>query len=186
VWGTYCSPTHKNTVDYNSNPQCFFSFFLLTFPFFFSFFYKIIFFFNFLIFSFIFFSKLFLLILPFKYWPGLNFYFVIFFKILWIAAIFFHLVFLFYFFIFQKYICCFFLMLSWLRIWFCNFFLWNIIDCYSVSLHGFFPSKIIFILFYFLILSWLKITVTICEESTITFLKITVSCYSVFSHMVFL
>ena len=76
-------------------------------------------------------------------------------------------------------------MLSWLRIWFCNFFLWNIVDCYSVSPHGFFPSKIIFILFYFLILSWLKITVTICEESTITFLKITGNCYGVFSHMVF-
>jgi len=56
-----------------------------------------------------------------------------------------------------------------LRIWFCNFFLWNIVDCYSVSPQGFFPSKIIFILFYFLILSWLKITVTICEKNTITF-----------------
>jgi hypothetical protein len=89
------------------------------------------------------------------------------------------------FFIFQNYICPFFLMLSWLRIWFCNFFLWNIVDCYSVSPHGFFPSKIIFILFYFLILRWLKITVTIFEESTIIFLKITVNCYSVFSHMVF-
>jgi hypothetical protein len=99
---------------------------------------------------------------------------------------FFHLVFLFYLFIFQNYICRFFLILSWLRIWFCNFFFWNIVDCYSVSPHGFFPSKIIFILFYFLILSWLKITVTICEENTITFLKITVHCYSVFSHMVFL
>jgi hypothetical protein len=28
-----------------------------------------------------------------------------------------------------------------------------------------------FILFYFLILSWLKITITICEESTVTFLE---------------
>jgi len=68
----------------------------------------------------------------------------------------------------KLYLSIFFLILSWLRIWFCNFFLWNIVDCYSVSPHGFFPSKIIFILFYFLILNWLKITVTICEESTIT------------------
>jgi hypothetical protein len=79
-------PHTQNTVDYNSNPQCFsffFSFFLLTFPSFFSFFFCKIIFFNFLIFSYFFinfFSKLFLLILPFKYWLGLNFYFVIFFK----------------------------------------------------------------------------------------------------------
>jgi hypothetical protein len=39
-----------------------------------------------------------------------------FFKILWISAVFSNIVFLFYFFIFQNYICRFFLILSWLRI----------------------------------------------------------------------
>ena len=46
-------------------------------------------------------------------------------------------------------------------------------NCYSVFPCDFFMifSKIIFFLFYFLILSWLKITVTICEENTVTFFE---------------
>jgi hypothetical protein len=42
-------------------------------------------------------------------------------------------------------------------------------------------------LFYFLILSWLKITVRICEEKTITFLAnyCGLLLHSVFSHMIF-
>jgi len=46
-------------------------------------------------------------------------------------------------------------------------------------------SEIIFFLFYFLILSWLKITVTICEESTVTFLENYYWLLQCFSHMVF-
>jgi len=50
------------------------------------------------------------------------------------------------------------------------------VDCYNFSSHDFFClffmifSKIIFFNFYFLILSWLKITVRICEKSTVAFL----------------
>jgi hypothetical protein len=84
----------------------------------------------------------------------------------------FHLVFLFYFFIFQNYICWFFLILSWLRIEFCNFFslkhCW-LLQCFSAWF--IFLQNYLFFLFYFLILSWLKITVTICEESTVTYFE---------------
>jgi hypothetical protein len=64
--------------------------------------------------------------------------------------------------------------LSWLKISLCNFFslkqCW-LLQCFSARFFYFlwFSPKLSF-LFYFLILSWLKITVTICEESTVTFL----------------
>ena len=55
-WGNHCSSTPKNTVVYNSNPQCFFLFlffFFANFYFFFRiFFSELLFFFNFPIFSF--------------------------------------------------------------------------------------------------------------------------------------
>jgi hypothetical protein len=58
-----------------------------------------------------------------------------------------------------------------LRIWFCNFFslkhCW-LLQCFSA---WFFSLQNYLILFYFLILSWLKITVTICKESTVTFFE---------------
>jgi hypothetical protein len=83
---------------------------------------------------------------------------------------FFHIVFLFYFFIFQNYIYRFFLIL---RISFCNFFslkhCW-LLQCFFAWFFLWFSPKLSF-LFYFLILSWLKITVTICEENTVTFLE---------------
>jgi hypothetical protein len=59
-----------------------------------------------------------------------------------------------------------FLLLNWLRIWLYSFFIWNIVDCYSVSSYGFcfvtvffymFFSKIIFVKFIFLILILLRI-----------------------------
>jgi hypothetical protein len=90
---------------------------------------------------------------------------------LWIAVMFFHLVFLFYFFIFQNYICRFFFNIELIENLVLYFFslkhCW-LLQCFSA---WFFFSKIIFFLFYFLILSWLKITVTICEESTVTFFE---------------
>ena len=49
----------------------------------------------------------------------------------------------------------------------------------------FFSPKLSFFLFYFLILSWLKITVTICKESTVTFFENYCSLLQYFSHMVF-
>jgi len=80
-WGNHCSSTPKNTVDYNSNPQCFFLFlffFLLIFTFFFrifffriTFFFQLSYFFFFLhLFFLLFFPKLFLFVLLFKYWPS--------------------------------------------------------------------------------------------------------------------
>ena len=58
-----------------------------------------------------------------------------------------------------------FLILRWLRIQFCRFFSLNILDCYSVSPHGFCVffmifSEIIFVDFFF-ILSWLRITILV-------------------------
>jgi hypothetical protein len=83
---------------------------------------------------FFYFSKLYLLILFFKYWADWEFIFVIFFfKTLLIAIVFLYMiffVFVFLFIFFQNYLCR----------------------------------------FYFLILSWLRITVTICGKSTVAFL----------------
>ena len=46
-----------------------------------------------------------------------------------------------------------------------------LLQCFSARFFFIIFSEIIFFLFYFLILSWLKITVTICEEITLTFLE---------------
>ena len=84
------------------------------------------------------------------------------------------MVFLFYFFIFQNYICrfCFFnnelienLVLE--------FFFFKTLLITTVFLHLVFFYDFLqnyLFLFYFLILSWLRITVTICEESIVAFL----------------
>jgi hypothetical protein len=57
-WGNHCSSTPKNTVDYNSNPQCFFLF-LFFFLLIFTFFFRITFFFQLSYFFFFFFAFIF-------------------------------------------------------------------------------------------------------------------------------
>jgi hypothetical protein len=97
------------------------------------------------------------------------------FKILWIATVFFYVVFLFYFFIFSKlYLSIFLYWADW-EFSFVIFFRTLLIA--TVFHHMFFLFLFFYdflrnylFLFYFLILSWLKITVTICEKSTVTFL----------------
>jgi hypothetical protein len=104
-----------------------------------------------------------------------NFFF---FKILWIATVFSHIVFLFYFFYFSKlYLSIFFYIelidnLVFVIFFFKTLFIATMFLCMVCFCFCFFIifSKIIFFLFYFLILNWLKITVTICEENTVTFL----------------
>jgi hypothetical protein len=67
--------------------------------------------------------------------------------------------------------------LSWLRFSFLIFFFKTLFIATVFSRIVFFCffydflSKLSFFLFYFLILSWLKITFIICEESTVTFLE---------------
>jgi hypothetical protein len=100
------------------------------------------------------------------------------FKILWIATVFSHIVFLFYFFIFFKIIFIDFF-LYWTD-WEFSFVIFSFKHCWLLQyffawfffVFVFFMifSKIIFFLFYFLILSWLKIIVTICEEIIVPFL----------------
>jgi hypothetical protein len=93
---------------------------------------------------------------------------------LWIAAMFFHIVFLFYFFIFQHYICRFSFNIELIESLVLWFFFFKTLLIATVFLRIVFFYDFLrnyLFLFYFLILSWLKITVTICEESTVTFLK---------------
>jgi hypothetical protein len=66
--------------------------------------------------------------------------------------------------------------LSWLRIYFCNFFslkhCWLLIvflRMVFVVFFSWFSLKLTFLIF-FLILSWWKFTVTICEKNNVTFL----------------
>jgi hypothetical protein len=110
-------------------------------------------------------------------WLKLSICNIFFFKILWIATVFFHIVFLFYFFIFSKlYLSIFLYWVDW-EFSFVFFFFKTLLIATVFLRMVFFCfyffmifSEIIIFLFYFLIWSWLKITVTICEESTVTFL----------------
>ena len=99
---------------------------------------------------------------------------------------FFHLVFLFYFFIFQNYICLFFLILSWLRIWFCNFFslkhCW-LLQCFSTLF--FLSPKLSFFILFFNIELVKNYSYNMWGKHCNLFWKLLFICYSVFSHIVF-
>jgi hypothetical protein len=117
-----------------------------------------------------------------------------FFKILWIATVFSPMDFLFYFFIFQNYICQFYIFNIELIENLVLYFFFKTLFIATVFLHMVFFLFLFFFYdflqnylfwFYFLILSWLRITVTIYEESTAAFLANYCGLLQCFFHMVF-
>ena len=86
----------------------------------------------------------------------------------------------------KLYLSIFFLILNWLRIWFCYFFslkhCW-LLQCFSAWF--FFLQNYLFFILFFNIELVKNYSYNIWGKHCNFFLKITVDCYSVFSHMVF-